>query len=138
MSVSLDLRKAFAVHRFGDIIQTLTWVNDERAMVLMPAHRTKAAWYVVCESASYKYDDVHYLARQSRKAAEVLGMGEDTSTWFKIAQIIHDGLPDLIRMPAAPLPEYQSASYGAMTMRADGKPIAQEEIKLEKEAPVYG
>lgn len=138
MTVSLDLRKAFAAHQFGDITQILTWVNDERAMVLVPSYRKNAPWYIVCESASYKYDDAVYLARQCKKAAEILGMGADTRTWFKLAQIINDGLPDLIRMPSAPPAELHNASHGQLTMRADGKAFASEEIKFEKKGASYG
>ena len=89
MSVQLDPRKAHQAHIIGDILAILTWVNDERALVLMPARRAQGSpWFIVCESASYKYDDPRYLARQSAKAAKVLGMDETTSTWFRIADII--------------------------------------------------
>lgn len=138
MSVSLDLSKAYAHHVFGDIIQILTWVNDERAMVLMPTYRTRAPWYIVCESAAFKYDDMRYLAAQCRKAAGVLGMGDDLDTWHKLATIIHDGLADLIRMPSSPLPEYHAASHGSMTLKADGQVIAHEDLRLEKEGASYG
>lgn len=138
MTVSLDLRKAYKSHAFGDIIQVLTWVNDERAMVLMPRHRKNAPWYIVCESASFKYDDVRYLASQCKKAAEVLGMGADRTTWSKLATIIIEGLPDLIRMPSAPPTELRSTSHGAMTLKGDGQVLAQEDIRFEKEGASYG
>ena len=39
LGVSLDLRKA-AFHRLqGDILAAYTWVNEARALVLLPAHR---------------------------------------------------------------------------------------------------
>ena len=63
----------------------------------MPAHRPKSpAWFVVCESASWRYDDPKYLAQQARVAARALGMDETQSTWLRIATIIIEGLPDLI------------------------------------------
>ena len=37
MPVSLDLRKAHKVRRHGDLLAIYTWVNDERALVLLPA-----------------------------------------------------------------------------------------------------
>ncbi len=138
MSVSIDMRKAHASHQFGEITQILTWVNDERAMVLLPTFRKGAPWYIVCESAAYKYDDEDYLVTQCRKAAEVLGMAESADTWFKIAKIIHDGLSDLIRMPSSPPVEYSKAAYGNMELKADGKTIAREDMRFEKDGATYG
>lgn len=139
MGVQLDPRKAHKAHIVGDILVILTWVNDERAMVLMPAMRAAGSpWFVVCESAAYKYDTPEYLARQARQAAEVLGMDETTSTWYRIANLIMNYLPDLIRMPAAPEPEKMSASIGEMKLLADGVIVGGDQIRLEKEAPVYG
>ena len=43
MPVSLDLRKAHKVGRHGDLLAIYTWVNDERALVLLPARRKNAA-----------------------------------------------------------------------------------------------
>jgi len=137
-SVSLDPRKAHSSHVYGDILCILTWVNDERAMVLMPAKRRPGApWYIVCDSAAWKYDDPHYLARQARKAAEVLGMDETTSTWFRIATIIHDGLADLIRMPHAPDPELAKGAIGEMKLMADGVQIAGMDIRPEVEGMTF-
>lgn len=134
MGVQLDPRKAHAVRLHGDILAIYTWVNDERALVLLPAHRRPGSpWFIVCESAAWKYDDPRYLARQGKLAAEVLGMEETTSTWLRVATIIHEGLPDLIRMPSAPEPELSSAARGHMTLLADGKPIAGEDIRLERD-----
>lgn len=137
MSVSIDLSKAHAAHAFGDMIQILTWVNDERAMVLLPRYRKGAPWFIVCESAAWKYGDVSYLARQSAKAAQVLGMDENKSSAMKIATIIHEGLSDLIRMPSSPPAELHKASLGHMILREDGKPIAGEDIRIEKEGAEY-
>lgn len=138
MGVSLDLAKAAFSRMHGDILAIYTWVNDERAMVLLPAHRSVGSpWYIVCESAAFKYDDPRYLAKQSAKAAEVLGMAESQSTWVRIATIIHEGLPDLIRMPSAPIDRKLGASRGQMTMLEDGKPIASEDIRFEKDAAEY-
>lgn len=130
MGVSLNLQNAHKAHKYGEIIMLLTWVNDERAMVLMTG-KPKAPWFVVCESASFKYDDDKYLAAQARKAAEVLGMEYSVGAWYKIAKIIHDGLPDLIRMPTAPERELGKA-FGDMVLKGDGKILRQEEMRHEK------
>lgn len=139
MSVQLDPRKAHKAHIVGDILIILTWVNDERALVLMPAHRAQGApWFIVCESAAYKYDNPRYLAQQAAKAAQVMGMDETTSTWYRVADLILNYLPDLIRMPSAPEPEKMSHAIGEMKLMADGQLMKGEEIRLDKEAPVYG
>ena len=138
MSVKLDPRKAHKAHIVGDILAILTWVNDERALVLMPAHRAQGSpWFVVCESAAYKYDDPRYLAKQAAKAATVLGMDETTSTWVRVADIILNYLPDLIRMPAAPEPEKMLSVVGAMHLKEDGKIIRSEDMVLDKPVPEY-
>jgi len=138
MGVSLDLAKAHLSRHHGEFVAIYTWMNDERAMILLPTYRKGTPWFIVCESAAYKYDDPIYLARQARKAAEVLGMEESTTTWANIATIIHDGLPDLIRMPSSPPAEYLRGSYGNMTVREDGKTVSQEDIKFEAEGASYG
>lgn len=137
--VSVDLAKAHASHQYGDLMVIFTWVNDERSMILIPAYRKGAAWYIVGESASYKYDNRDYLKRQCMKAAEVLGMEPSPNNWLKLATIIHDGLPDLITMPSEPEKELTSGNYGYMELLADGKRMVGQEIKLEKEeGAVYG
>lgn len=135
MGVSLNIKNAHAAHKYGELIVLLTWVNDERAMVLMTG-KPNAPWFVVCESASYRYDDDRYLAAQARKAAEVLGLKYSVGAWYKIAKIIHDGLPDLIRMPTAPERELAQA-FGDMTLRGDGKILKQEEMRHEKDVVEY-
>lgn len=139
MAVQLDPRKAHLSRLHGDILAIYTWVNDERAMVLMPAKRAQGApWFIVCESAAWKYDDPHYLARQAAKAAEVLGMDETTGTWFRIANIIIEGLPDLIRMPSSREDEIVGRAVGEMHLKADGKVIHSDLIRDTVEAPSYG
>lgn len=132
--LSLDLNKAHLHRQHGDLLVIYTWCNDERAMVLIPAYRKNAAWYIVMESAAYKYEQSRaYLAKQCAIAAEVLGMEPSPNNWMKLATVILDGLPDLIEMPSAPDPTLMRASIGDMKLFADGKLIAGEEIRLETE-----
>lgn len=139
MGVNLDLSKAHLTRQHGDLLAVYTWVNDERALVLLPAFRKNAAWYIVCESAAYKYDNPEYLARQCAKAAEVLGMEPSPNNWVKLATVIHEGLPDLIEMPSAPDPLLTRATFGEMRMLENGKLIAGEEIRFEREeGAAYG
>lgn len=137
MPASLDLRRAHLHRRHGDLVVVWTWVNDERAMVLLPAYRPGAPWYIVMESAAWKYDDAAYLARQCVTACEVLGIEPSRPNWGRVAGIIHDGLPDLVRMPSAPPAEFHRGAVGAMTLRADGQVLAQQDIRLEREGVTY-
>jgi hypothetical protein len=41
-------------------------------------------------------------------------------------------------MPSAPPTEYYRASHGQMLLRADGVPLAAEEIRIEKQGATYG
>jgi len=138
MPATLDTKKAHLVRIHGDIAAIYTWVNDERALVLVPHFRPGAPWYVVLESAAFKYDDPAYLAHACTKACQVLGIEPSRPNWVRVATIIHEGLPDLIRMPAAPLPEYLKGSFGRMVLREAGRVMTEQEIKLEKEGPTYG
>ena len=138
MAAQLDPRKAHLVRRHGDIMAVYTWINDERALVLIPALRPGAPWYCVLESAAFKYDDPRYLARQCVTACDVLGIEPSKPNWVRVATIINEGLPDLIRMPSAPLPELEMAAIGEMKLFADGKLLGGDEIRLEKESVSYG
>lgn len=139
MAANLDTRKAHLTRRHGDLTAIYTWVNNERALVLIPHLRAGAPWYIVLESAAFKYDDPKYLARQCVTACDVLGIEPNKSNWVRVATIINEGLPDLIRMPTAPMPELERAAIGAMQLREDGKVIAAEDIHLEVESgATYG
>ncbi|NBS22330.1 MAG: hypothetical protein EBS75_12105 [Betaproteobacteria bacterium] len=58
-------------------------MNDERALVLLPVYRKAAAWFVVCESAAFRYDDPSVLAAQCVKACEVLGLEPSQRNWVR-------------------------------------------------------
>lgn len=139
MGISLDLKKAHISRFHGDLCAVYTWINEERAMVLVPWRRAGAPWYVVMEPAAYKYDDPRYLATQCKKACEVLGLEPSTPNWVRVATIIHDGLPDLVSMPSAPPITYSKAAYGNMAITAEGKTVAAEEIRVPEQAgATYG
>jgi hypothetical protein len=142
MPASIDTRKARFIRQHGDLTAIYTYVNDERAIVLVPTHRPGAPWFVVCESAAYTWDDsdpryVNEVVRKSLKACEVLGMEPTPTNAHRVATIVIDGLPDLVRMPSAPDAEYHRGSFGRLELRADGQSIAGEEIRVEKEGASY-
>lgn len=132
MSATIDTRKAHLTRRHGDLTAIYTWINDERALVLVPTYRPGAPWYVVMESAAYKYDDTKYLARQCAIACDVLGIEPTTYNWARVATIINEGLPDLVRMPSEPLVAPSGKAYGALKLFADGFQISEEALIDEK------
>lgn len=138
MPATLDTRKAHLVRHHGDLVAIYTWINDERALVIAPRYRPGAPWFVVCESAAYTWDDsdpryVGEVARKALKACEVLGIEPTPTNARRVAGIIIDGLPDLIRMPSAAGPEHYRGSFGRMELRADGQTIAEQDIRIEKD-----
>ena len=136
MAITVDTRKAHLTRRHGDLMAIYTWVDAERALVLIPHLRPGAPWYIVKESAAFKYDDPKYLAHQCVIACDVLGIEPNKSNWVRVATIINEGLPDLIRIPTAPMPELERQAIGVMQLREDGKVIAGEDIHLEVESGV--
>lgn len=143
MPVSLDLRKAHAHRTHGDITAIFTWINDERALVLLPHLRPGAPWYVVMEGAAYTWDDhdpknVPQVARKAAKCCEVLGLEPSMRNVQRMAALIVDALPDLVRMPSSPPKDYVRGSFGTMQLMADGVQVAGEDIRFEQEGASYG
>ncbi len=138
MAASIDLRKAHLSRFHGDLMAVYSWIDDERALFLIPYLRKGAPWYIVKESAAYKYDDPHYMARQCAVACDVLGIEASRPNWVRVATIIHEGLPDLVAMPSAPPKEFHKASFGQVLLREDGQVLGGEEIRLPKEGVSYG
>ena len=142
MPATLDHRKAFLARSHGDLLAVYSWVNDEHALILLRAHRPGAPWYVVMESAAHTWDDsnpanVPAVAAKALKACEVLGLEPTPRNAQRVAAIVIDGLPDLIWMPAAPPAERHNASIGRMILRADGKTLAEQDLRLEKGGATY-
>ena len=137
MGVEIDLSKAYLSRVHGQFTAIYTWVNDERALVLLNHCRSGSPWFIVGESVAWKYDSPAYLAAQARKACDVLDMEPSPNSWLKIATILHEGLGDLIRMPSAPLKEHHAGAVGSILLRADGKVLAAEDIRVEKSGAHY-
>lgn len=138
MAATIDTRKAHQVRHHGDLAAILTWVNDERALVLLPHRRPGAPWFVVMESASFAWDDslasnIPGVVQRTTRACHVLGIEPTPTNCRRIAGIVIDALPELIRMPSAPAPEYHRGNFGSLAVMADGKRIASENIRIEKD-----
>lgn len=142
MPAQIDLSKAHAHRVHGDIVAVYSWLNDERALFLIPRHRKGAPWYVVMESAAFTWDDsipanVPLVARKASTACDVLGIEPNPTNVRRIAGIVIDGLEDLIRMPSAPPKEKYATGFGEMKIMANGEQIGGELIQLEKEGVEY-
>lgn len=149
MAVTLDLRKAFKHQRHGDLFVILTWVNDERALVLAPSLRPRAGWYIVQESAAYRWGVDHpdgYVRReamahavnQSHIACDMLGLEPSRMNRAKVISVITGWIPDLCRMPASPPVSFKPGAFGQMIMSADGKPFASQDMREEVAGVEYG
>jgi hypothetical protein len=137
MPACIDLRNAHLSRQHGDVLAIYTWINAERALVLLPAFRRGAPWYVVMESAAYQYDDPAYLARMGPKACEVLGIEPSRANWVRVASIINEGLPDLYRMPSEPAWERKAREFGELKLMRDGQHIASEALVVEDQGAIY-
>ena len=144
MGASIDLRKAHLVRQHGDLTAVYSWLNDERAMFLIPSVRQRAPWYVLCESAAHMWAgadgnaSIQAIALKGSKVCQVLGIDSTPTNVRRVIGIILDGIPDLVRMLSAPDPEKHKVSFGQMQLRADGEVIAREDIRLEKDGASYG
>lgn len=143
MGASIDLSKAHHSQQYGDLLAIYSWINDERALFLIPHRRKGAPWYVVMEPAAHTWSDqsewsnIPAVIAKAQKACEVLGIEPSQINVRRIIGIVNDAIPTLLRMPHAPEREKYSASFGQMRLNADGKTIAHEEIRLEKEGAQY-
>lgn len=137
--------QAHKVQRHGELAVAYHWVgsggNDpEPTMCIYPAVPSRGAGVVMIGiSAAYKYADprsgepTDYLLHQTIPFAKHMGMVMTSSTLRKIADVIVDGLPDLIAMPPEPYDfeaERRKAEgkVGEMRVIANGEVVAEAEV----------
>lgn len=139
MTLSVNTRRAHKWRTVGDVTQILTWVNNERAMILLATHREGAPWYILPEPVAHELVDDDGLKARAIKAASVIGLDGSAAAVVKVGRMIDEWLDDLVVMPSAPPPQMSKATYGERILRADGKEIAGEEIRLPvADGAVYG
>ena len=109
--------------KFGDFEILFQYVDEEPAL-LIRAHRflsvRKRAWVITLESAWKYVDDVEsphsghsqYMVHASAKIEEMLGLGDNVSTRYRIAEAIMDCLEDLIMMKPMKVDRERSAEIG--------------------------
>ena len=142
MGASIDLRRAHLTRQHGDLTVVLSYIDDERALFVIPTLRRGSPWFVVPESAAFAWDDedhdtVASVAKRAYKACEVLGIEPTAQNCRRVAGIIIDTLPELITMPSAAERDRRNANIGEMHMRADGDVIASDLITTEDAGVEY-
>lgn len=120
--------------QFGDFEILFQYVNEEPALVLR-ANRflsvRKRAYVITLESAWKYVDDVEsphsghstYMVHASAKIEEMLGLGDNVSTRYRIAEAIMDCLEDLVAMKPMKVEEDQSSRVTG-TMRVGDQEFA--------------
>lgn len=142
MPASIDLSKAHRNRTYGDLMAVWSWINEKRALFLIPHRRARAPWFIVMEQAAHEWDDrdplmVMMVISRAIKACEVLGFEPTPSNARKIIRIVNDAIPELVQMPSSPPVEFKPGTVGSMLLRADGKPIAHDDIRIEKAGVTY-
>lgn len=135
MPVHIGGKDSYKQRVIGDVVCSFQWVNDEPAMILWPKVRRTLAngAYVICLSAAYKYADTGYLVRAAFEAAQTMGFEESRMTAMKIADIIIEGLPDLVEMPPTPQSwkeQKAEEQIGEMLIKVNGETIAHKEVSV--------
>jgi hypothetical protein len=133
MPVHIGGKDSYKQRITGDIVSSYQWVNGEPAMILWPkVPKLGGGAYVICLSSAFKYADINYLVVQAAIAAQFMGMDTSSFTTRRIADVILDGLEDLVRMPMERpgVNEQQLESIGEATIKVDGQVIAEREITV--------
>lgn len=104
---ALDLTLRHFHRQVGDLTVIGSWYGTdelEPCIVIQPAYR-RAKPCVIALSSAYKYDDPRYLAHSARAFGQILGLTDDMATTARLADLIHESLTDLLKMPPAPTHE---------------------------------
>lgn len=144
MGVILGGDTAWKVRVKNDIVCAYHWVNGEPAMCLYPRDkRPGAAAFVIMLSVAHQYArrdgyPTPYLLEACATAAVVMGMEAQGFTMHRIADIILDGLEDLVRMPPDPPKAAQKKGkrIGEIELRLGDKTIAAGDIDLPESIEV--
>ena len=94
-------------HEIGELRVFFQHVNGEPAMIIGSRHMNRRRAYVICLSAAWEYDNTEMLIVKSANAANVLGLGVSRDSTYKIADLILNYLPDLIKMAPKEDPDAQ-------------------------------
>lgn len=93
------------IHDKGEFRIFYQYVNGEPGMVIASSFMGRRRAWVIGLSSAWKYADSEtgaptaYLIEAAGKIGDLLGLGADRMTAFRIASAIVDHLPDLLTMP---------------------------------------
>ena len=124
MNHAIDLTRHHFLREVGDMVIGGSWVmNDDQedtepCLVLLPRYRPPSSVKpcVIALSSAYLYDDPKYLVSAAKYITKCLGFEDSMTRTYKIADMIHSHLPDLVNMPVDP----QEAVVGAYVTLNDG------------------
>ncbi len=136
MPACIDTTKAHLSRAHGDLTAIYTWINGERCIAILQHTRVRPPTFVVMESRAYQYDDPLCLQQSALDACRFLGL-DPALNWYRIAKIIHEGLPELVAMPSEPSWERKKREFGEMVVKQDGQEIAREALVIEDKGPEY-
>jgi hypothetical protein len=120
--VTLGGEFARKVHCRGELVQSFQYINTEPAMLIWSSTRKTGA-FAICLSAAHQYLDDEYLVFHSMLAAEQIGYSpKDKSVVGKIADLILDGLDELVKMPPEPTIAVQRREQRAEVLLREGGP----------------
>lgn len=130
-----------SIRRYGDFEILFQYINEQPAMLLR-AHRflnaRRRAWAITLDSA-WKYVDTEtgdhseYTVMASGAIANMLGLGNDIRTRFRIAEAIVDNLEELINMKPYRRPDNAVAADIVGKMTVGGKTF---EIEAQADQPI--
>lgn len=136
MPACIDTTKAHLHRTHGDLTAIYTWINGERCIAILQHARQRPKTFVVLESRAYEYDNPLCLQQSALEACRFLEINPALN-WFRVAKIIHDGLPDLISMPSEPSWERKKREFGELVVKQDGQEVAREALVIEDKGPEY-
>lgn len=138
MGIVIGGDSAWKVRRKGDVCIAYHWIAGEPAIVLYLYPRfaalstAKTVPYVLPLASAHELvserDNVNSRALLAKcsKAAELMGRAGDFATIKQLADILLDGLDDLIRMPPEPAHlECKQTPVGEAKLMVDGKTVAE-------------
>lgn len=115
---AIDLTRQHFRRVLGEFTVIGTWLGADRedmepCIVLMPTHRNplvftqdgalvRARPCCIALSAAFKYDDPSYLVLRAGQFLQAMGFDITASRAYRLAEIIHESLDDLCKMPELP------------------------------------
>lgn len=107
---ALDLTRHAFMRPIGDLVCIGTWVFNEAqedyepCMVIVPRYRKKGTYKACCIALSslWQYNEPAYLAMASKNFARMLGMDDGLSSAYKVGELIHMHISDLLKVPPNP------------------------------------